>query len=208
MPDDAGYILGASGHGKVVLGILRALNMSVLGFYDDDPLLRGKFVAGLPVLGNLAGFLAGKRAWAVMGIGSGAVRKRIACACGNVSWLTTVHPASWVDPSVRVGEGTIVCAGAVVQPDAFVGRHVIINTSASVDHDCHIDDFVHVCPGVHLGGDVRVGQGSWIGIGSQVIQGVCIGANVLVGAGATVIRNIPDNAVVMGTPARIVRYQS
>ena len=89
-----------------------------------------------------------------------------------------------------------------------MGCHAIVNTCASVDHDCLIGDFTHVCPGVHLGGNVHVGQDSWIGIGSQVIQGVRIGSNVLAGAGSTIIRDVPDNAVVMGSPARIVRYQS
>lgn len=208
MQNDAVHILGASGHGKVVLGILRALGLSVRGFYDDAPLLREKFVAGLPVLGSLADFLSEKRGLAVLGIGNCAIREHIVCSGEGISWGTLVHPASWVDPTASIGQGTVVCAGAVVQPDAFVGRHAIINTCASVDHDCYIGDFAHICPGVHLGGNVGVGKGSWIGIGSQVIQGVNIGSNVLVGAGSTVIRDVPDNAVIMGSPARIVRYQS
>lgn len=200
-------ILGASGHGKVVLGILRALSLDVAGFYDDAPSLRGVSVMGIPVLGSLTEFSLVERGAAVSGIGNGAIRKRIVAMCTKALWTTLVHPAAWVDPAASLDSGTVICAGAVLQPGVFVGCHAIVNTCASVDHDCFIGDFVHICPGVHLGGSVHISQDSWIGIGSQVIQGVRIGSNVLVGAGSTVIRDIPDNAVVMGSPARIVRYQ-
>lgn len=201
-------ILGASGHGKVVLGILRALSLDVAGFYDDAPSLHGASVMGIPVLGSLTEFSLVERGAAVSGIGNGAIRRRIVAMCTKALWTTLVHPAAWVDPAASLDSGTVICAGAVLQPGVSVGCHAIVNTCASVDHDCLIGDFTHVCPGVHLGGNVHVGQDSWIGIGSQVIQGVRIGSNVLAGAGSTVIRDVPDNAVVMGTPARIVRYQS
>lgn len=202
------YILGASGHGQVVLSILRALNLQVSGFYDDAPDLWGTFISGVPVHGSLADFINGQDVQALIALGNNDLRKKIVNLHASETWFTAIHPAAWVDPSVHLGPGTIVCAGAVLQTQAQIGAHCIINTSASVDHHCIIEDFVHICPGVHLGGNVRIGARSWIGIGSQVIQNIDIGENVLVGAGSTIVTNIPDNAVVMGTPGRIVRYQS
>ena len=61
-------ILGASGHGKVVLGILRALSLDVAGFYDDAPSLCGVSVMGIPVLGSLTEFSLVERGAAVNGI--------------------------------------------------------------------------------------------------------------------------------------------
>lgn len=202
------YILGASGHGKVVLGALRSAHISALGFYDDAPELSGTSVSGVPVLGNLADFGHVEEPWAIVAIGNCACRRRVAEMYPDVAWHSVTHVAAWVDPSAQIGVGALICAGSVIQPDVRVGGHSIINTGATVDHDCRIGSFVHVCPGVHLGGNVMLGDGSWVGIGSQVIQGITIGTNVTVGAGSTVIRDIPDNAVVMGTPARIVRYAS
>lgn len=200
------YIIGASGHGKVVQAALRTLGMSVAGFFDDDAGLLGGFVCGIPVLGPVRDFGLLDRPKGVIAIGKAAIRQRTAESFPQADWLRVVHAWSWVDVSVHVGEGVIVCAGAVVQPDSALGGHCIVNTGATVDHDCRIGDYAHVCPGAHLGGNVRVGSGSWIGIGSQVIQGVTIGANATVGAGSTVLRDVPDNAVVVGSPARIMRY--
>lgn len=202
------YILGASGHGKVVLGILRALQLSVTGFYDDAHELWDTFVSGIPVCGGVADFVITQDVQAIIAVGNNAIRKKIALLYSEANWLTPVHPVAWLDSTAKLGWGTIVCAGAIVQPDVTIGMHCIINTGACVDHDCQIGDFTHICPGVHMGGAVRIGYNSWIGIGSQIIQNIHIGDNVLVGAGSTIVRDIPDNAVVMGTPGRIVRYQS
>ena len=201
------FILGANGHGKVVLSVLRSKGIDALGFYDDAPELCGASIAGLSVLGSLHDFgqLAG--AQAIIGIGDCRVRRMVAFKFSGMLWAVATHIHSWIDPQCIVGPGSVVCAGGLVQVGAQIGAHCIVNTGASVDHDCRIGNFVHICPGVHLGGAVTVGDGSWIGIGSQVIQGINIGKNVMVGAGSTVIRDIPDHAVVVGTPARIVRYQ-
>ena len=80
-------------------------------------------------------------------------------------FITLIHPDAWISPSARIGMGTIVMAGAVIQADVTIGRHCIINTGASVDHDCIVEDFVHVAPGVNLCGGVRVGEGSLLAVG-------------------------------------------
>lgn len=200
-------ILGASGHGKVVLGVLRSSQTAVLGFYDDDEELVGRAVSDTPVLGTVADF-ARRAGQAIVAIGDCMIRRQVVGICRDACWVEAIHATAWVDPTARIGQGSVICAGAVVQPDSNIGRHCIVNTGATIDHDCRVGDFVHVCPGANIGGGVTIGDGTWVGIGSVVIQGVRIGTNVMVGAGATVLRDIPDNAVVVGSPARIVRFQA
>lgn len=200
------YIIGANGHGKVVQAALRTMGVSVAGFFDDDPELSGRLVCGVPVLGPVGELGLLDRPRAVIAIGNATIRRSKVESFPKAEWLRVVHASSWVDITVDVGPGSVVCAGAVVQPDAVLGMHCIVNTGATIDHDCRIGAYAHVCPGAHLGGNVHVGSGAWIGIGSQVIQGIGIGANATVGAGSTVLCDVPDNAVVVGSPARIVRY--
>jgi sugar O-acyltransferase (sialic acid O-acetyltransferase NeuD family) len=202
------YIIGANGHGKVVQAALRTMGVPVVGFFDDDPELSGRLVCGVPVFGPVGEFGRLERSRAVIAIGNAAIRRRMAESFPEAEWLRVVHASSWVDVRAEVGPGSVVCAGAVVQPDSVLGRHSIVNTGATVDHDCRIGNYAHVCPGAHLGGNVHVGSGAWIGIGSQVIQGVAIGANAVVGAGSTVLCDVPDNAVVVGSPARILRFEA
>ena len=113
-----------------------------------------------------------------------------------------VHPAAWVAPDARLGEGVQVHAGAIVQPGTVLGEFAIVNTRASIDHDCRVGAFCHLAPGVSLSGDVTVGDGTHLGTGCNVIQGLKIGQRAFVAAGATVVADVDDDAWVRGLPAK------
>ena len=70
-----------------------------------------------------------------------------------------------------------------------------------------IGDHAHIAPGVHLGGDVTIGEGTLIGIGAVVMPQRRVGAWCTVGAGAVVTRDLPDQVVAIGAPARVIRSQ-
>lgn len=195
-------VLGAGGHGKVVVSTLQAAGIQVSEVWDDDPDRWRETVLGVPVKGPIA---ARARAVpghpAILGIGDNRTRQRFAEEL-SLEWMTVVHPGAVVHPSVRLGAGTAVFAGAVVQPDARVGRHVIVNTCASIDHDSEVGDFVHLAPGCRLGGDVHVEEGALVGLGAVVLPGRTVGGWATVGAGSAVVRNAPPERTVLGVPAR------
>jgi sugar O-acyltransferase (sialic acid O-acetyltransferase NeuD family) len=193
-------VIGAGGHAKVVISTLRTNDCSIGAVFDDDSSLWGTELLGVPVRGPIAMADQSEFELGIIAIGNNAVRKRIAHRL-NLRWLTVVHSAAWVDPDAKLGTGTVVFAGAVIQPGGVVGEHVIVNTSASVDHDCVVKDFCHIAPGVHLGGNVQVDEGAFLGVGSDVIPGRKVGAWTMVGAGAVVVRDLPERVVAYGVPA-------
>ena len=196
------YVIGASGHGKVVVATLHAAGVGVAGVLDDDPAKHGLRVMGVLVQGSTEMAIDSDHA-VVIAVGSNATRKRIAESLhGRVAWSTAVHPGATVHPSVELGEGTVVFAGTVIQPDTLIGRHVIVNTGATVDHDCQVADYVHVAPGARVAGDVRLGQGVFIGVGACTIQGIHVGEWATLGAGAVAVRNVPAGVTAVGVPAR------
>lgn len=193
-------VVGAGGHGKVVVAALLALGREVAAVLDDDPGKWGGEILGVPVEGPVAE-RAGRGAAAVLGVGDNRTRRRLAASL-ELDWQSVIHPAARVDPSARVGAGAVICAGAVVQPEARVGAHAIVNTGAVIDHDCAIGDFAHVAPGAALAGEVKVGEGALVGVGSAVAPGVSIGAWATLGAGSLARKNLADGAVAAGVPAR------
>lgn len=199
-------VLGAGGHAKVVISALMESGVKIAGILDDDTKKIGKKILGIPVLGKLDLIETGEFSHAIIAIGNNKIRKEIAERYSKIcSWLQVIHPFSYVHPTAKIGEGSVIFAGAVIQPDVIIGNHAIINTGACIDHDCKLSDYVHIGPGVKLAGSVEVNEGSFLGINSSVIPNVNIGKWCVIGAGAVVINNVYDGSTVAGVPARPVR---
>lgn len=192
-------IIGAGGHGAIVADILRE---RAAGFVDESPALRGTTVLGLRVFASLAEI---EHDGVIVAIGDIAARRTVTegVVRAGERLATAIHPFTSVAPSATIGEGSMVCAGAIVLPRATLGRGVLVNTKASVDHDCVIGDFVNIAPAATLGGDVRVGAETFIGPGATVAAGIRIGTRAMIGAGAVVVRDVPDDVTAWGVPARI-----
>ena len=204
-------IIGAGGHGKVVLDILLAEGKyRPVGFVDNNPSLLDSYVCGLPVLGPINALPRLKRQrirHAIIAIGDNRQRlaQRAFLASDGVELVNAVHPTAFVSPRAKLGRGVIVAPGARVVVEASIGDIAIVNTGAIVDHECVVAEAAHVCPGAVLAGRVRVGRGAFVGIGAQVIQCRSVGEFAVVGAGAAVIQDVPDGATAVGVPARVVK---
>jgi len=208
-------IIGAGGHGRVVADVLlrmreRGEAVEPVGFVDDKPTLTGEEVLGLPVLGTTGDIGRLAHDAVIVAVGDNAVRRRLFDRLRQAGerFFTARHPQSVVAPDVVLGEGTTVCAGVVVNTGSAIGADVILNTSCSVDHDNRVGDHVHIAPGVRLGGEVEVAEGALVGIGATVIARRRVGAWSVVGAGSLVHHDVPDSAVSMGNPARVVGGRS
>jgi sugar O-acyltransferase (sialic acid O-acetyltransferase NeuD family) len=199
MKNDPVLVIGAGGHGKVVIGTLQAAGFTIASVFDDDQKKWGSEILGVRVNGPVSDAPKFGSA-AVIGLGLNRERQRISTVL-DLIWVTAIHPRAWVHPSTVLGDGTVVFAGATVQPDTVIGRHSIVNTGATIDHDCAIGDFAHIAPGASLAGGVHLGTGAFMGTGSCAIPGVRIGEWTTVGAGAAVVRNLPSGVVAVGLPA-------
>lgn len=198
-------VFGAGGHAKVVIDAAEKQGYRRLVVADDAQTLWDGRLMGYVVHGGRDSLLKlDFRAHAIAAIGGNAARGQVAVwlAANGFTLATVRHPAAQVGRGARIGPGSLLAAGAIVNSDATLGEHVIVNTGATVDHDCVVGNCVHLAPGVHLCGTVAVGEGSLLGAGAVVAPGVRIGARCVIGAGATVIRDVPDGACVVGTPAR------
>ena len=195
------YVIGGGGHAKVVVRTLQDLGIAIDAVFDDDAEKLGTSMFGVPVVGPVAELGRRERAPAILAVGDNDTRRRLAEML-DLPWLSPVHPSAFVDSTARLGEGTVVFAGAIVQPDTVIGRHAIINTSASVDHDCVLGDYVHIGPGAQIAGGVHLGDGVFIGAGSVVIPGKRIGEWTVVGAGGVVVTDLPSGVVAVGVPAK------
>lgn len=199
------YIIGASGHGKVVADIaLKLEKYDRIAFLDDNDGL--ETIMGLSVVGktNQYDLIDKDRDEVIVAIGNaqirGEIQKRYEDRGANIA--TLIHPNAVLGMNVSIGQGTVIMAGAVINADAKIGQGCIINTCASVDHDCRIDDYVHISVGTHICGGVIVEKMTWIGAGATVSNNVNICDRCMVGAGAVVVKDIIEQGTYVGVPAR------
>jgi sugar O-acyltransferase (sialic acid O-acetyltransferase NeuD family) len=204
-------ILGAGGHGRVVLDILRAAGQHTpVGFIDADTTRAGTDLDGLPVLGPV-NMLAKLRRQdvrgAIVAIGDNRVRAAYADLVlqNNLELVNAIHPSAILSPTAKIGVNVVIAAGAIVSTDAHLADGVVVNTGAIVDHECRIARAVHISPGVVLAGRVQVEEAAFIGIGARVIPCMKVGSHSTIGAGAVVIEDVPAHATVVGVPARVVK---
>ncbi|MGZ0187193.1 MAG: acetyltransferase [Alphaproteobacteria bacterium] len=117
---------------------------------------------------------------------------------------TLAHPSAIIASSVKVGDGCIINANAVIQPLATVGRGVMIHAQVSIDHDAIIGDYANLAPGATLAGWVKVGEGATVFTSAAVTPGVTIGAGAVVGAGAVATKDVAPGVTVVGVPAKAI----
>lgn len=205
-------ILGAGGHARVLISLLRLINRPIAALLDDDPDKLGQTLDHIPITGNfdtLQNF-SPDQVQLVNALGSAhrptarqALYEKYTQA--GYTFATLLHPAAIIAPQANIQAGAQVMAGAVIQANATLQPNCLINTAASIDHDTTVGMHTHIAPGVTICGGVTLGPCCHIGAGTTVVQGIRLGSSVVVGAGATVIHDVASNLIIAGTPAKPVR---
>ena len=85
------------------------------------------------------------------------------------------------------------------------GNHVFIGPNVSIYTECHQLEQEERDKGVEWAEPVTIGDSVWIGGNAVILPGVTIGSNVVIGAGSVVTHDVPDNVVVAGNPAKIIK---
>jgi sugar O-acyltransferase (sialic acid O-acetyltransferase NeuD family) len=201
-------LIGAGGHGRVVLDVAREAGFDVAAVVDPR-LAELVEVMGLRVLAirdeDVVGL--GFGGW-LNGLGANpdtSPRRALAERIGPLMAMPAIiHPRAVVSGRAAVADGAQIMAGAVVQGGASIGWDAVINTGSLVDHDCSIGPHGFIGPGAVLSGAVVVGESSFVGTGAVILPGIVVGARAVVGAGAVVIGDVADGTTVVGCPAKVL----
>lgn len=146
----------------------------------------------------------------ILGIGIGidgslSIRKKIFNKIDQlISPINVIHPLANVSKRAKIGNGNIIEAYAKICNDSIIGNHCLIQSFSSVNHDQIIGDNTMIACNVTLAGK-KIGNDSIIAEGSSVGFKKNIGNNCLIMDGSVLTRDMPDNHIAYGNPAKVIK---
>jgi len=123
----------------------------------------------------------------------------------NVLITTLIHPEVYIPKSTVIGKGTIINKFTSISCDSVVGENVYIHPIACVGHDSTIGNHAIISSYVDVAGDCNVGECAFLAINVIMKQGTSIGSNSIVGLASVVHRDIKNDVIALGNPARAMK---
>ena len=195
-------IIGYGGHSYVCIDAAILQGYKVEGYYETEKKSFNPF--GLKYLGDENRAASLKNTFIT--IGDNLLRERVFKNIYQKMNLGVriIHPSSVVSDLATINEQVLVCASATINPFAKIGLGSIINTGSVIEHECEVGEFSHIAPNAILCGNVIVGKNTLVGANSTILPNIKIGQNVTIGSGSVVTKDIPSNSKVIGTPAKSI----
>lgn len=205
-------VIGASGHGKVIVEAIELENKYTVHGFVDSFKQEGENILGYEVLGTesiIPELVKQGVTKGVIAIGDNWIRcqmyEKIKSLSPDFEFVSVIHPSAIISNYVKIGIGSVVLPSGKINTDAIIGDFCIVNTNANLGHDSIMHNFSSLAPSTTTGGNVTIGAFSAISIGANINQNITIGQHTVIGTGSAVTRHIGDYKVAYGVPAKEIR---
>lgn len=205
-------IIGAGTYGEVYLAYLQEAGINIVGFLDDNPKYIGQSVRGVPILGGITRLNDLKSTEGVEAVycplGNNKLRVKFLSMAHELGYETPnyIHPSVLISPNVTIGNGVYILLGTTIMPHTIIKDYVMISMGVHLAHHNVLEEGVFLSTGCNFGASIHAHKYAYCGISSTIMTGIHeLGEDCLIGAGAVVIKDVPDNAVMAGVPAKVLR---
>lgn len=207
------FIYCAGGLGKEVFDIASRINnldnrWDEISFVDDTEGLGDNCYFGrLLKFEKILAEYGGDDLEFVIANGEPVVREKLYMKLkeNNLKIISLIDPLASISPSANIGYGLIAYPYSIIGSDASIGNNVLVNAGAIIGHDITVGHNTVISPQVCIGGGAKIGDNSYIGMGCKIKEKLVIGSSVIVGMSSAVHRDVPDDLIAMGNPARPMR---
>ena len=210
-------ILGGLGNGSVIANAIKHANS--LGYnewicdgYLNDRVPVGEYIEDYPVKGTISDIkkfidqgyyfintilrIDGQKERITMFEELGLTDDRLA---------TFVHPTAYLAPNVVLGAGSVIMPQVCISSGTVLGKNCLVMVAATIGHNNDIGDFTHIAAQACVGSYLKVGKGVHFGLNCTVRENLTIGNYSTIGMGAVLTKNVDDNDIWVGNPAKFLR---
>ena len=207
-------IIGAGTYGEVYLVYLQEAGINIVGFLDDNPKYIGQSVRGVPILGGITKLNDLKSTEGIEAVycplGNNKLRVKFLSMARELGYQTPnyIHPSVLISPNVTIGNGVYILLGTTIMPHTIIKDYVMISMGVHLAHHNVLEEGVFLSTGCNFGASIHAHKYAYCGISSTIMTGIHeLGEDCLIGAGAVVIKDVPEKAVMAGVPARIIKIK-
>jgi sugar O-acyltransferase (sialic acid O-acetyltransferase NeuD family) len=208
-------IIGAGTYGQVYAEYIRDIKKyHIVGFLDDNESKIGNSYSSIEVLGPVKKMKSLQKFGintVFAPIGDNETRVRLLSKARNLGYETPcfIHPLANVHHTVKKGIAVYILPRTNIMPHTTISDFVMISMGVNIAHHVKIKRGCFLSLASTVGASINMNEKAFMGMASVIMTGVAnIGKNSIIGAGAVVISDVPDNAVVVGVPAKVIKYQN
>jgi len=211
-------IIGTGGNSIDIIDLIDDINIKssikykCIGFLDDNLSMKNKEIMGIKVLGSLdsAKNYQDDNVYFVNSIGSPTNfwKKEKIIAKADLTkdrFISLIHPSASISQTASIGYGCVILRNASISAHAKIGNHIIIFPNSLISHNNEIGDYSTIMGGVVISGNVKIGKSSYLSPSCSIDGNKIIGNTCLIGMGSSVLQNVEDNSVMVGSPAKFLR---
>lgn len=212
-------VFGGIGIGLIASYIIdQHQDMELIGFLNDnEPVGKeiGDFEKKIEVLGkseDITEFLKDENvyvliAYLVMKNKEKVYRKIKELGIPENRFINLIHPSAIVPSGYcKLGKGVLIAPLAQLSPDTTLGDKCIMLANSFLGHNSSMGEFSSIATNSVVGAHVEIGKGVHIGSNATIRETVKIGDYSFIGMGSVVLEDVPNYAVVVGNPAKVLRY--
>jgi sugar O-acyltransferase (sialic acid O-acetyltransferase NeuD family) len=209
MNKDVIYIIGTGGFAKEVFFLLKEINLyDFKGFVDFKP--KNKYLVigsdSNPIIDEEEFLSEYKGSNIVIGVGRPHLLKILSEKFKDFKTPNIIHPTFISDKkNINIGVGNIITAGVIFTTNITIGSFNVFNLNMTVGHDSIIGNQNVFNPSTNISGNNKIGNGNLFGVGSISLENMEIGDNNVIGASALLTKNINNDGVYVGVPAKIMK---
>ena len=205
-------LIGGGGHCKACIDVIEQENKFEIAGILDLPEKLGESILGYKIIGNDNDIVKyaqeGYNFLITIGhLGNPQLRielfDKIKKNGGKLPVIISSN--AYVSKHSKIEEGSIIMHNTIVNANSNIGKNCIINNKALIEHDTVVKNNVHISTNATINGECKIEENCFVGSSSVLNHTVKITSNTIIGAGAVVTKDITENGIYVGSPAKKIK---